>query len=493
MKKTTSLNNALPVFLFIFMMLCTVTSFAQVGIGTVTPDASSVLDVSSTTQGMLTPRMTTTQRNAITTPANGLIVYDTTLKSFYYYDTTISAWVSMNAATSYGRLNFKRIKSTDVLATVLAAEKTAGGGTKYVLDTQTLYEINGTVNVDLPIDLNNAYIIGLDTNEDKLVKATGALFSGKGGSIKGLTLQATGGTVFTLAGTAAESLIFRDCFVFGSQSIGTISGFGLVFSSIVQYSGNGAGVTYTNISKLLLSNIGWFAGNLGTYEKLTGTFGLVQKQGGFSEVSGAATAFDVSTSGLTVGVGILGGTVFSGTTTAPDGYVKGYAAAQTYLGYNFSNVWNVDSPGIPKESDDVASGNLYYQSSSIVNITNTAAFKLPVNTNAIRLFRTAEGTGVNSENRLIYEGEGRRAINVLGALSFTATGGSRYTFSIYKNGGLVVGSEVEVDVTTTNARQSVSIIGTVDVAKNDYIEIYVKKTTSGNEQFLMTSYNLIFN
>ena len=111
MKKTTSLNNALPVFLFIFMMLCTVTSFSQVGIGTVTPDASSVLDVSSTTQGMLTPRMTTTQRNAITTPANGLMVYDTTLKSFYYYDTTISAWVSMNAATSYGRLNFKRIKS----------------------------------------------------------------------------------------------------------------------------------------------------------------------------------------------------------------------------------------------------------------------------------------------------------------------------------------------------------------------------------------------
>ncbi|NRS87257.1 hypothetical protein HNQ02_000157 [Flavobacterium sp. 7E] len=492
MNKTT-FYKSLITSLFLFFLFFANLTVAQVGIGTVTPDATAVLDVSSTTQGMLTPRMTTTQRNAITTPANGLMVYDTTLKSFYYYDTTITAWVSMNAATSYGRLNFKRIKSTDVLATVLAAEKSAGGGLAYKLDTNTLYEINGTINVDLPIDLNNAYIAGLDTNEDKLVKAGGTLFTGSGGSIKSVTLQATGGTVFALSGTAADSFVFRDAIVVSSASVGTISGFGLVFSSIVQYAGNGAGVTYTNISKLLLSNIGWFAGNSGTYEKLTGTFGLVQKQGGFSEVSGAATAFDVSTFGLAVGVGILGGTVFSGTTTAPDGYVKGYAAAQTYLGYNFSNVWNVDSPGIPKESDDVATGNLYYDSSSIINISSTAAFKLPVNTNSIRLFRTAEGAGVNSENRLIYKGEGRRALNVLGALSFTATSGSRYTFSIYKNGGIVVGSEVDVDVTTTNARQSVSIIGTVDVVKNDYIEIYVKKTTSGNEQFLMTSYNLIFN
>jgi hypothetical protein len=44
--------------------------------------------------------------------------------------------------------------------------------TTYKLDTGTLFfEINGTINVDLPIDLNNAYISGLDANEDKLVKS----------------------------------------------------------------------------------------------------------------------------------------------------------------------------------------------------------------------------------------------------------------------------------------------------------------------------------
>jgi hypothetical protein len=48
-------------------------------IGTTTDVASSKLTVESTTQGFLPPRMTTTQKNAIASPAAGLVVYDTTL------------------------------------------------------------------------------------------------------------------------------------------------------------------------------------------------------------------------------------------------------------------------------------------------------------------------------------------------------------------------------------------------------------------------------
>ena len=49
------------------------------GIGTSNPVASAKLDITSTTQGVLFPRMTTTQKNAIATPATGLVVFDTTL------------------------------------------------------------------------------------------------------------------------------------------------------------------------------------------------------------------------------------------------------------------------------------------------------------------------------------------------------------------------------------------------------------------------------
>jgi uncharacterized protein (TIGR02145 family) len=53
-------------------------SFAQVGIGTETPNASAILDVSSTTRGLLFPRMTTTQRDAIASPSAGLVIFNTT-------------------------------------------------------------------------------------------------------------------------------------------------------------------------------------------------------------------------------------------------------------------------------------------------------------------------------------------------------------------------------------------------------------------------------
>jgi hypothetical protein len=55
--------------------------FAQTGIGTKTPDASSVLDVTSTTKGLLIPRMNTQQRDVIQSPANGLLIYNTTVNA----------------------------------------------------------------------------------------------------------------------------------------------------------------------------------------------------------------------------------------------------------------------------------------------------------------------------------------------------------------------------------------------------------------------------
>jgi hypothetical protein len=64
------------------------------GGGNITQIASSVLQVDSTTKGFLPPRMTTTQKNAITTPAAGLVVYDTTLNKLCIYTT---AWETITS------------------------------------------------------------------------------------------------------------------------------------------------------------------------------------------------------------------------------------------------------------------------------------------------------------------------------------------------------------------------------------------------------------
>lgn len=55
--------------------MCYIGASSQVGIGTVTPNQSAILDVSSTTGGFLLPRMNETQRDAISNPATGLLIY----------------------------------------------------------------------------------------------------------------------------------------------------------------------------------------------------------------------------------------------------------------------------------------------------------------------------------------------------------------------------------------------------------------------------------
>lgn len=64
----------------------TIHAFSQVGIGTTNPHESSILDISSSTQGLLVPRLTTIQRNAIMFPANGLMIYNTTIECFEFYN-----------------------------------------------------------------------------------------------------------------------------------------------------------------------------------------------------------------------------------------------------------------------------------------------------------------------------------------------------------------------------------------------------------------------
>jgi hypothetical protein len=55
--------------------------------------ASAILSAESTTKGFLPPRMTTTQKNAIASPATGLLVYDTTLNLISVYNGT--TWITL--------------------------------------------------------------------------------------------------------------------------------------------------------------------------------------------------------------------------------------------------------------------------------------------------------------------------------------------------------------------------------------------------------------
>lgn len=74
----------------------------QVGIGTTSPNASAILDVTSTTKGLLLPRLTTVQRDAIVSPEAGLLIYNTTTKKINIF--VGAGWDELNTTATYGSI-----------------------------------------------------------------------------------------------------------------------------------------------------------------------------------------------------------------------------------------------------------------------------------------------------------------------------------------------------------------------------------------------------
>ena len=69
-----------------------------IGMGTATPNAAALLELASTTKGLLVPRLTTTERDAISSPPNGLVLYNSTLNKLQSREN--GAWVSAGGSSA---------------------------------------------------------------------------------------------------------------------------------------------------------------------------------------------------------------------------------------------------------------------------------------------------------------------------------------------------------------------------------------------------------
>jgi hypothetical protein len=74
----------------------------NVGIGTTTPNASAILELLSANKGMLVPRMNTAGMNAIATPANSLLIYNTDSMCYFFYRLPTTTWTSLCTASGGG-------------------------------------------------------------------------------------------------------------------------------------------------------------------------------------------------------------------------------------------------------------------------------------------------------------------------------------------------------------------------------------------------------
>lgn len=96
----------------IFILFSSNLIVAQVGIGTTTPHSSSILDVNSSEKGILLPTLSTMQRDAIPSPANGLLIFNSTTTSYNYYD---MEWRDFSP-------NYKSVHFTDEIFTTSNAD-----------------------------------------------------------------------------------------------------------------------------------------------------------------------------------------------------------------------------------------------------------------------------------------------------------------------------------------------------------------------------------
>jgi hypothetical protein len=152
--------------------------------------ASAILDIQSTTKGFLPPRMTTTQRNAIASPATGLIVYDNTLNDPFYFNGT--AWTMLQdaitltttgtsgAATLVGStLNIPQYGGGGISGSGAANQLTYWDGTSSVTGSATLtYSPTGSLFVNPTITASSGVARAVNITTALTAVATGDVLVG---------------------------------------------------------------------------------------------------------------------------------------------------------------------------------------------------------------------------------------------------------------------------------------------------------------------------
>ncbi len=132
------------ILLALTVIVYQITTAQNVGIGTTAPHASAALDITSTSRGMLVPRMFTTERLGIASPAKGLLVFDNNTNSFWYHNGT--AWTELNQGGGTGNWN---VSNTNIF------NSNAGNVGIGISEPLNKLQVNGNFLVNVPTTATN--------------------------------------------------------------------------------------------------------------------------------------------------------------------------------------------------------------------------------------------------------------------------------------------------------------------------------------------------
>ena len=163
--------------LFSWICALTVSSLAQTGstgIGTTAPHTSSILDINSNDKGVLLPRVSSSQRKSIVSPAAGLLVYDVDKRTIFLYDGT--QWLPMMIAASNTNTLPETIVPDNVQGDEHAGYSVAVSGNYAILGANKYNEHQGTAYIYFKQN-------GIWTQQAKLFASDGAIEDRFGSSV----------------------------------------------------------------------------------------------------------------------------------------------------------------------------------------------------------------------------------------------------------------------------------------------------------------------
>jgi hypothetical protein len=425
------------------------------------PDPKAMLDIASTTSGLLVPRMTTAQRNAIATPPVGLYIYNLTTNSFDYFNG--SSWVSLGA-TSFG--NTVMVRSVSDFPAAASGVITLDAGKNYIL--------NGTINIGANyINLNGASLQGNSPLTDVLIStASGGILRSvdKAVHIQQVTIapgsaasqafdfsDATGThTCAILTGTSIRDLITP------SLGIGQVSGFrNVIFLNSLWETRSGLKLT----------------GNVGS---LTFAYNIIHNitSGSSIELLSALVVSDVNISnnqfvytgqvgvklnaGASVDFGRFIGNNFRGVLTITSGfdsYTPGWEMSQ--------------NTGLPNSR----SYAFAYMDGNTIATTFTA---VGVYTKVLGATTLVTGQKFSaSNNRFTYLGKRSITTRVFAVIGSKAPfNGADYSIAIAKNGSVLPAPSASLGSLTNNQGFQIVLETEVSLVTNDYLEVFIKTNTA---------------